>query len=299
MAIQGVRYCKVLSIDDSTGSDLIRVRLESEDDGIEDNKLPYAFPLLPKVFHVKPRVGEGVLVLLAVADKEVSQRYYIGPVISQDQFLWYNEFQGATFMRGTEIKPGAAQAGKKECNGIVPNDEDVCVRGRKNADIQLTDDDVRVKSGVKVVDEGDKKVMSFNKQDPAYVKVKYHPGGLFTQEDIEKMDDGEIKQVCGTVTLVGDKINLIQNQKDGFVTTDETDLITDDELKRVMKEAYKLPYGEKLVEILTVFINAFLKHTHKFAMKVPTENDEIKELNNKKATLLDNKELLSDTVRIN
>ena len=59
MSIQCVRYCKVLSIKDDTDSDLIQVRIEPEDNGIKnDKKLPYAYPLLPKAFHVKPKVGE-------------------------------------------------------------------------------------------------------------------------------------------------------------------------------------------------------------------------------------------------
>ena len=304
MSIQCVRYCKVLSIKDDTDSDLIQVRIEPEDNGIKnDKKLPYAYPLLPKAFHVKPKVGEGVLVFVAIADDANSQRYYIGPVISQDQKLWYDDYQYApTFMRGHEYDADAAPSGEKECNGILPNDNDICVRGRKNAEMQITDDDVRIKSGVKLVEESNKYDMKFNEYDPAYIKIKYHPGGLIKKEDVKENNRNvEIKQVNSTVTLVADKINLLQNnsEENSFVTTDRENLIDDDELKRAITEAYKLPYGEKLVDILTVFINAFVKHTHRFSMLPPVEANGIPELNEKKATLLDNKELLSDTVRIN
>lgn len=304
MSVQCVRYCKVLSIKDDTDSDLIQVRIEPEDNGIKnDKKLPYAYPLLPKAFHVKPKVGEGVLVFVAIADDANSQRYYIGPVISQDQKLWYDDYQYApTFMRGHEYDADAAPSGEKECNGILPNDNDICVRGRKNAEIQITDDDVRIKSGVKLVEESNKYDMKFNENDPAYIKIKYHPGGLIKKEDVKENNRNvEIKQVNSTVTLVADKINLLQNnsEENSFVTTDRENLIDDDELKRAITEAYKLPYGEKLVDILTVFINAFVKHTHRFSMLPPVEANGIPELNEKKATLLDNKELLSDTVRIN
>lgn len=304
MSVQCVRYCKVLSIKDDTDSDLIQVRIEPEDNGIKnDKKLPYAYPLLPKAFHVKPKVGEGVLVFVAIADDANSQRYYIGPVISQDQKLWYDDYQYApTFMRGHEYDADAAPSGEKECNGILPNDNDICVRGRKNAEMQITDDDVRIKSGVKLVEESNKYDMKFNEYDPAYIKIKYHPGGLIKKEDVKENNrDVEIKQVNSTVTLVADKINLLQNnsEENSFVTTDRENLIDDDELKRAITEAYKLPYGEKLVDILTVFINAFVKHTHRFSMLPPVEANGIPELNEKKAILLDNKELLSDTVRIN
>lgn len=304
MSVQCVRYCKVLSIKDDTDSDLIQVRIEPEDNGIKnDKKLPYAYPLLPKAFHVKPKVGEGVLVFVAIADDANSQRYYIGPVISQDQKLWYDDYQYApTFMRGHEYDADAAPSGEKECNGILPNDNDICVRGRKNAEMQITDDDVRIKSGVKLVEESNKYDMKFNEYDPAYIKIKYHPVGLIKKEDVKENNrDVEIKQVNSTVTLVADKINLLQNnsEENSFVTTDRENLIDDNELKRAITEAYKLPYGEKLVDILTVFINAFVKHTHRFSMLPPVEANGIPELNEKKAILLDNKELLSDTVRIN
>ena len=325
MSVQCVRYCKVLSIKDDTDSDLIQVRIEPEDNGIKnDKKLPYAYPLLPKAFHVKPKVGEGVLVFVAIADDANSQRYYIGPVISQDQKLWYDDYQYApTFMRGHEYDANVAPSGEKKCNGILPNDNDICVRGRKNAEMQITDDDVRIKSGVKLVEESNKYDMKFNEYDPAYIKIKYHPGGLIKKEDVKEnnrnigsqkgnftgydtdnenfVNKNEIKQVNSTVTLVADKINLLQNnsEENSFVTTDRENLIDDNELKRAITEAYKLPYGEKLVDILTVFINAFVKHTHRFSMLPPVEANGIPELNEKKAILLDNKELLSDTVRIN
>ena len=82
--IQTVRFCKVISISDDTDADRIKVRLIPEDNSKSIDEIDYAFPLLPKMFHVKPKVGEAVLVLLAVTNDGNSQRYYIGPVVSQD-----------------------------------------------------------------------------------------------------------------------------------------------------------------------------------------------------------------------
>lgn len=297
-SIKGVRYCKVISISDDTDSDLIKVRISPEDDGLsDDSKIPYAFPLLPKMFHVKPKVGEGVFVFLAETDNSMSQRYYIGPVISQDHKMYKDNYLYATsFMRGTPFKPDVAPKTKREFNGVLPNDDDIVIRGRKNADIQVTNDDVRIKSGVKVANESNEYDIHFNKEDPAYIKVKYHPNGLYKNND-----DSETEKVKSTVTLVADKINLIQNhsKEKEFVTTDTKDLITDDELKRALNEAYKLPYGEKLVEILSLFIDAFIKHTHPFSMMPPCNADGIPDLKDKKTEYLDNGKMLSDAVRIN
>lgn len=83
-----VRYCKVISITDDTDADRIKVRLSPEDNSKSIDEIDYAFPLLPKAFHIKPKVGEGVLILLAITNDGNSQRYYIGPVISQDHRLF-------------------------------------------------------------------------------------------------------------------------------------------------------------------------------------------------------------------
>ena len=322
-AIKGVRYCQVVSVSDDTDSDMIKVKILPEDSayGNDYSKLPYAFPLLPKMLHVKPKVGEAVFVFLTEEDNSMSQRYYIGPVISQDHRIFKDNYLYATsFMRGTAFEPDIAPRTKKEFNGILPNDDDIVIRGRKNADIQITNDDVRIKSGVKVVSPNNDYDMHFNTQDPAYIKVKYHPGGLIQQkksdgttvtnqngylqlqnnESQKLLKKGE-EEVMSTVTLVADKINLLQNhsKEKEFTTTDTIDLITDDELKRALNEAYKLPYGEKLVEILSIFIDAFVKHTHPFSMLPPCNADGIPDLIDKKTEYLDNGKMLSDAVRIN
>jgi hypothetical protein len=240
------------------------------------------------MFHVKPKVGEAVLVLLAVTNDGNSQRYYIGPVVSQDHRLNFDPyFQGAdSFLRGSYKKFDVAPRMNPDHNGILPNDNDIVIRGRKNADIQITDDDVRIKAGVKVVDNANAYNMMFNIKNPSYAKFKYHNASLA---------DGS----KSTATIVSDKIALLSNNSPNyFYTTDRKDLITDDELNRVIESAYKLPYGEKLVEFLNAFVDAFVKHTHPFQM-LPPNPAYSTVLMEKKAQLLDKGEMLSDTVRIN
>jgi hypothetical protein len=288
VVIKGVRFCKVISVDDNTDADRIKVRLSPEDNSKGINEIEYAFPLLPKMFHVKPKVGEAVLVFLASNNDGNSQRYYVGPVISQDHKL-YNDpfFMGAdSFLRGSFKTFDEAPRMDPEKKGILPNDEDIVIRGRKNADIQITEDDIRIKAGVKVTNEANKSIMMFNIKNPAYHKIKYHKSALI---------DGSMS----TSTIVADKINLLSNaSRYSFNTTDRNDLITDEELNNVLSNAYKLPYGEKLVEILKAIIDAFLKHTHDFPMLPPNQYHTVSLLA-KKSQLLDNGEMLSDTVRIN
>ena len=152
--IQNVKFCKVISIDDDTDADRIKVRLAPEDNSKTLSEIEYAFPLLPKMFHVKPKVGEAVLVLLAINNDGNSQRYYIGPVISQDHRIYNDPFLmgGDSFLRGAYKKFDPAPRMDPDTNGVLPNDDDIVIRGRKNADIQITEDDIRIKAGVKLVD---------------------------------------------------------------------------------------------------------------------------------------------------
>ena len=286
--IQTVRFCKVISISDDTDADRIKVRLSPEDNSKSIDEIDYAFPILPKMSHVKPKVGEAVLVLLAVTNDGNSQRYYIGPVVSQDHRLNFDPyFQGAdSFLRGAFKKFDVAPRMNPDHNGILPNDNDIVIRGRKNADIQITDDDVRIKAGVKVVDDANAYNMMFNIKNPSYAKFKYHNASLA---------DGS----RSTATIVSDKIALLSNNSPNyFYTTDRNDLITDDELNRVIESAYKLPYGEKLVEFLKAFVDAFVKHTHPYPM-MPPNPFYTSTILEKKAQLLDKGEMLSNTVRIN
>lgn len=286
--ILGIRYCRVVSVDDDTDADRIKVRLHPEDNAKTIEELDYAFPLLPKAFHIKPKENEGVFVLLAVNNNGDSQRYYIGPVISQDHKIDKDPFfaGGDSFLRGSFKKFDVAPRMDPEKNGILPNDDDIVIRGRKVADIQISDYDIRIKAGVKLVNEGDASIMSFNVKNPSYHKLKYHYKPL-------KGD------TYSTSTIVADKINLLSNKSPNhFDTTDRKDLITDEELNNVIESAYKLPYGEKLVEFLNTFVNAFVNHTHNFPM-VPPNIFHTATLMSQKAHLLDNGEMLSDTVRIN
>lgn len=284
----GVRFCKVISVDDDTDADRIKVRLLPEDNSKAINEIEYAFPLLPKFLHIKPKVGEAVFVLLAVTNDGNSQRYYIGPVISQDHRL-YNDpyFSGAdSFLRGSYKKLDVAPRMNPEHNGILPNDNDIIIRGRKNADIQITNDDVRIKAGVKVVNDTNEYKMSFNTKNPSYAKFKYHKNTLNNNTK-------------STASLVADKICLLSNNSPNYYElTDRKDLITDDELNKVIESAYKLPYGEKLVEFLKVFADAFIKHTHDFPM-LPPNSFFTAPLISEKAEMLDREQMLSDTVRIN
>lgn len=249
-----IRQAKVISVDDKTDGDRIKVMLIPEDVGETVNE--YVYPLLPKMLHIKPKIGESVYVLTAIATDGHSQRFYIGPIITQPTHMEYEPYymDASALNRGSIVKPDEAPSMNPNTNGAFPKENDISIEGRKNASIQLTDNDVRIKAGVKVSDKTSPRKVTFNRKNPAYIKAKYN-------EQTQTTNDGQEYQ--SSVAIVGDKINLIGNNA-GFKTTDPDELISDEEMKKIVEKAHQLPYGDILVEFLTLFRNAFLTHTHSY-----------------------------------
>lgn len=294
--IQFIKVCEVISIKDDTGMDRIKVRMVPEDNYrsdeeiIEDTK-NYVFPALPKLFYVKPKVKECVLVICALGNNGDTQRYYLGPVISQANQISLDPFKtdARTMFRGSIVPPLAAPQMDSETKGAFPNEEDVYITGRRNADIQITESDIRMRCGVKKANWSKKNKFKFNTSDPAYVLLKYY--------DFSLDNSGERAKKCNsTATIVADKINLIgTNARDNYTVTDRKDLITDEEMKKIVETAHQLPFGDKLVEFLHIFRKAFLNHTHYHYLREPINDPEIiPQLQN-----YDLDTILSDTVRIN
>lgn len=282
-----IRICEVLWVDDNTDSNRIKVRLLSDDVDKSIEELPYAIPFLPQMIHIKPKLHEGVLVMNSVANNGNSQRYYIGPVISQINHMHKELVDDAMSIYDTSTNPKdpAPTLDKNKTKGAVPENDEIAVVGRKFSDIVLSDNDLRIRCGVKKVDSQDEHSFSFNATDSAYLKLKYYENGL---PGVDKCNS--------TATIVADKINLIGNQsKDhGFQCNDNSESINDINMKRLIETAHELPYGDKLIEFLQLFRTVFMEHTHPFPMMPPCSPTNFQNLGN-----YDLVAILSDSVRIN
>ena len=100
-----IKIAKVINNDDENCGFRIKARIFSEDDNLSDAELPFAFPLLPKMVHVLPKIGEAVLIINAKTDFPYGQRYYIGPLIHQPEFMTFDDFfHGATALHDGFLK---------------------------------------------------------------------------------------------------------------------------------------------------------------------------------------------------
>jgi hypothetical protein len=309
-----VRYGVVTSLESSAGPienkglGRIKVRIKGSmttggDDSILDENLPWCFPLMPKHFSVQPKVGEVVLLFVFSKQQQHVDRLYIGPIISQlpklneDPFL-YSALNGFSF--GVE-SPLVNTAQIPDLNGVFANPEDVVVQGRYNTDIIQKKNEVLIRAG-KFVPENPTSnnpyPFKFNSSSQAYIQLK---NNIVTTPKTNQQPERR-----GSITnIVANKINLLTHA-DGsprFDLTNPDNLISDEEMTRILTEAHQLPFGDVLLEYLKLMKDALFSHVHNGSGNPPTDltisgNKQALAAFKSKADSLE-KAMLSRNVRIN
>lgn len=320
-----LKLAQVVSVDDELGGDRVQVRLFPEDayeKSDTKNSITYAFPLLPKMIHIKPKVGEMVLVLNS-SDEGNTQRFYVGPVISQVDKMEYDTDanQAMSLLNGSQLSPGTnPYQNISRAYGAFPNRDDINIVGRRGGEIQLKLNEARIKAGVALANQQNRRDIYFNSKCPSYLKLKYHErddsqkSNILTRNFGGRIGDDGYKS---TATMVADKIFLLGNtgrgangKKDTFntkyvklptsLTSDDgsDDLITDEELNRALTDAHKVPFGDALVEYLKELTEVLRTHTHDYS-SLPPNQAFFAQLNPLENKLLKKEEMLSDNIRIN
>ena len=284
-----IRECEVLSVIDDKAGLRIKVRIYPDDaDCATIDDLPFCYPLIPKHFHINPKVGEMVLVLTNVLGVTKGRRWFIGPIISQQYNLNYDPFN---FSAKSILDNGkfAIPLPRPELNpdneGTYPDREDIALQGRQNADLILKDSEVRLRCGFKQEPNGKpENTLLFNREDLSYIQMKY-----------KRLKDHKGKDFASSVNIVADRINLLSHDsKTPFTLNDRKALITDEELVKILEQAHPLPYGDELIEFLKQLVEVIRTHTHPFSMDPPCFTTPQTEVLN-----TDLNEMLSNSIRIN
>lgn len=277
-------------VDDADG---LRIKARTSQDGVKaiDN-IPYAFPLLPKTIQTVPKVGEGVLILMSKLGGEKGNRYYIGPIISQPQFQYYDQYDYGRGSASSLLEDGYVEPLEKISNydstsGAFPNVTDVALVGRKSEDVILKDGEIDIRCGIRGNAVGDNRLLGevvFNKQSPAYIQLKYKNGIGYSKG----------QEANSVINLVADKVNIISHKDtNSFNLTDNKELIKSDDMDNIMSRLHQLPYGDILVEVLTKIVNGLINHVHPYPGLPPCKDQYITSVLG-----TDLKSILSDNVRI-
>jgi hypothetical protein len=274
-----IKIGQVESIDDEYAAGRIRARIVGDR---YNNETPYAYPLLPYMMHIKPKVGEAVLLIYSNLGN-TSQRFYIGPIIHQPQFVNKDNFSDAiSLLKGYNDRTLVSVDRIPEAQGVYPKKDEIAIMGRKDSDLIFSDDDVRLRCGVRKTNKYNALESEFNRLTPSFIKLKQH-------------DTNFSNNTCTTATIVSENINLISTVgTPEFNVSDVNESISDEEMAKIIETAHQLPYGDKLVDFLKLLLKAFNAHTHNYHNLPPIPDMTYNAVNN-----FNLNDILSKNVKIN
>lgn len=262
----------------------------------------YAYPLLPRTLQSIPKIGEGVLVITSHLGDKDSQRYYIGPLLSQPQFWEYEKYYGG---RGTanaltdskQTEPLESIDTNPDAKGAFPGPNDVAIIGRGGSDIIIRDpkpsvatdsldfvntEQIALRCGIRLANAQNPDInkqgkINFNTSDPTYIQMLYAQGLFYGDTNIYPTTMGNIAQKQpstfnnGAINIVADKINLMSHND--FATNvnlaSQPELVTEEDLQKAIDNLHNMVYGDVLIRYLELLRKAIVEHTHPFPMTPP------------------------------
>lgn len=287
----------VRSIDDYEDGGRIKVYIEKID--INEPEGKNAFPLIPRLINCVPKVNEKVLVFGLKDDSRNSlQRFYIGPIISQYQNIF--EALGDRAMSSFDHIPYQNKIALKNyanAKGCFSDKDEIAINGRKNCDIIVGDNSIRIRSGARMFDEGTTKAFKFNTANPAFAQLTFHEKPFVVDKPvIDRQGDITKKQqtVESTAVIAAEEVMLVSARDYPYdLTRGRGEMITDESMKKLIEELHPIPYGDVLAKYLNIFRTAFLNHVHNWGPAEPCPGSEGYD----KLVNLDFNEMVSENIR--
>jgi len=263
---RNINIGKVINIKDPLDLGRIQVRVLGlvefgGDNGISDIELPWVTPMMPKILHIKPKKGESVFIV-STGTNELSRknRLYFGPIIGQPDTINFTNptdspIPGLNF--GAQAsKPNSKQI--PDLKGIYPNDDDIALQGRNNTDIILKNNELLLRANKHISNTPSKNNVfniKFNKTTPTYIQLK---------GDVNISKPNEPEKLVSIANIVSSKINLLthENGSPRFNLSNQDNLISDEEMIKILEEAHPLAFGDILLQYLKLMKDALLNHVH-------------------------------------
>lgn len=258
--VRNVYYGEVVSLNDSTDGGIIKVKILGLDNKITNTEdLADCYPLLPKFFHVYPKIGEVVRIILEDPNYPQRGRFWLGSVISQPQKIEFDSIYTAlsTTDRGL-TRPITAPTTYPDAQGVFPTKDDVAIVGRENTDVVLRDSQLELRAGKHENDN----ILKLNTKNPASINLTFE----------QNENDGEY--YSNTVVL-SDKIAFISH--DGQPKF-KAARITPEDRTRIFEEGHPIARADVLVKILEIFRQAIIGHIHGYSALPADKNSIINDL---------------------
>lgn len=250
-----IYYGEVISIDDPTQGGRIKVLIQDLDNAItkyalpaeKAANLPWAYPLLPKFFHLMPKVGE--IVRIFIEDIKYSQRgrFWMGSVISQPQKIEFDSIYTALSTTNMAISaPEKAPYTFPDAVGVYPNVEDVAIVGRINTDIILRVNDMEFRAGQHEPQD----LLKLNKKNPASIRLSFDSY------------QGSPTEYISSNVLMADRIGLISHSG---VPKFKAAQLSADNRDEIFSTGHPMVRGDVLVAALKIIKDALVQHIHGYS----------------------------------
>jgi len=259
---RNIYYGEVLSIDDPTDGGRIKVKILGFDNKITDvNDLPYCYPLLPKFFHVFPKVGEMVRIFIEDIKYPQRSRFWMGSIISQPHKVEYDSIYTALSTTNMGLTaPETAPSTYPDAQGVFPQKDEIGIVGRVNTDVILRNNQLEFRAGKHENDNP----LKLNIKNPAAITLSFD----------QKEDEDEY--YSNTVVL-SDKIALISHSGNPKFKAARLNI---DDRTRIFDDGHPLARADVLIEALNIFREAIIAHIHGYSGISADKNSIINDLEN-------------------
>jgi len=241
-----IYYGEVVDITDPTDGGRIKVKIPDLDNKTGNAELPWSYPMIPKFFHVFPKVGEYVRVFIEDVKYPQKSRYWEGPVISQPQKIEFDSIYTALSTTNMGLStPEPAPSTYPDAIGVYPLREDIAIVGRVNADVILKINEVHIRAG----QHENGNPLKLNVKNPATISMIFEP------------KSSENEYYSNTI-IQSDKIAIISH--DGKPQFKAARLTPEDRV-RIFAEGHPMARADVLVEALNIIRNALVNHIHGYS----------------------------------
>ena len=261
----------VTSTDDPLGQNRIKARIISLDDNEEivggkdkdktDENLVYCYPLVPEFFHVRPIAqqkdsdgniitqGEMVWLILENPSDDTAPRYWIGPIISSQIKLKFQSYSEAIQMTDiTSFNLNLALNNSFKSNSVLPQQSDVAVQGRDDADLILKPRELFLTAGKFIPN-----TIEINTISPSNIRLK----------QFENNQIGPLK-TFSQANIQSTNINIF-SPLGKFRDKNLSKFEVNENLKSygdLASSLHPAVFGDELVKLLDIIIRVLLTHVH-------------------------------------
>jgi hypothetical protein len=241
-----IYYGEVVDIIDPTDGGQIKVKIPDLDNKTGNADLPWCYPMLPKFFHIYPKVGEMVRVFIEDVKYPQRSRYWMGSVISQPQNINFDSIYTALSTTNMALtNPQPAPTTYPDAAGVYPEMEDVAIVGRVNTDVILRINQVSIRAGKH--ENGN--VLKLNVKNPATIDMIFEPKG----------NQGDY---YSNTIIQSDKIAILSHEGNPQFRAAR---LTAEDRTRIFTDGHPMARADVLVEALKVLRNAILTHIHPYS----------------------------------